>query len=549
MSEKQTRLSNTQNSFMHGAMILIAANILVKIIGALFKIPLTNLIGGEGMGYFQTAYGIYQMLFVLSTAGLPVAISKMVSENAALERWGNVKRIFHVALLTFMVIGVIGSIAMFFGADAFAKAANNDKAVYAVMTISPAIFFVAIMCTFRGYFQGLSNMIPTAISQVVEAAAKLLLGFVAAWILIRAGESVEISAAGAVTGITVGSILAALMMWFYYNRSRRIREIKKLAKTSEASPKKTILVKLLKIAIPVTIGASVMSITNLIDLLLVMNRLGDAGFTQAQANSLYGTYTSMSVTMFNLPPSLVVGLSVSIIPILSSAFAVRDRAKLHSTISSCLRISILIAMPCAVGLAVLSKPLLSMLFFARLEEVAIAAPLLTSLGPGVLFVCMVSVTNAMLQAINRPNIPVITMLCGGCVKLITNFILVGTPDINISGAPIGTTLCYATITILNFIFIIKTTHLRPNFINMIIKPLVSAVVMGVIALLAYRILNIALGNSIAVLGSVVVAAVVYFFALVVLRGLIREDILLMPKGAKLVSIMERFHWIKKEGVR
>ena len=548
MNERRSSLTNTQSSFMHGAMILIAANVIVKIIGALFKVPLTNLIGSEGMGYFQTAYSIYQLLFVLSTAGLPVAISKMVSENAALGRWADVKRIFNVSLVVFMVVGLAASLIMFFGADAFSKAANNDKAMTSVLVIAPAIFFVAIMSTFRGFFQGLSNMIPTAMSQVVEAAAKLVIGFLAAYMIIKAGQSIELAASGAVTGITVGSVLGAILMWVYYQRSKRVREIKSLAKGQQARPGREIFRQLLKIAVPVTIGASVISITNLIDLLLVMNRLGDAGFTQAQANSLYGTYTSMAVTLFNLPPSIVVSLSISIIPIISAAFAVGDKVKLHATIGSGLRIGMLIAMPCAIGLAVLSKPILSLIFFKRLNEVEIAAPLLTSLGAGVLFVCMVSITNSMLQAISRPNIPVYTMLCGGVVKLVTNYFLVGTPSINIGGAPIGTTLCYATITILNFIMLIKVTHIRPNFLNMLIKPLVSAAAMGIGSYVCYNALARVINPNVATLAALVVAVLVYFFMLVALRGFIREDLLLMPKGRKLVSIMERFGWIKKERI-
>ena len=548
MNQRRSGLTNTQSSFMHGAMILIAANVIVKIIGALFKVPLTNLIGSEGMGYFQTAYSIYQMLFVLSTAGLPVAISKMVSENAALGRWADVKRIFNVSLLVFMAVGLAASLIMFFGADAFSKAANNDKAMTCVLVISPAIFFVAIMSTFRGFFQGLSNMIPTAMSQVVEAAAKLIIGFLAAYMIIKAGLGIDIAASGAVTGITVGSILGAILMWVYYKRSARVREIKTLSKGQTARPKKAIFKQLLKIAIPVTIGASVISITNLIDLLLVMNRLGDAGFTQAQANSLYGTYTAMAVTLFNLPPSIVVSLSISIIPIISAAYAVKDRVKLHSTIGSGLRIGMLIAMPCAIGLASMSKPILSLIFFTRPDEVEIASPLLTSLGAGVLFVCMVSITNSMLQAISRPSIPVFTMLCGGVVKLVTNYFLVGTPSININGAPIGTTLCYATITILNFIMLFKTTHIRPNFLNMLIKPLVSAAAMGVGAVVCYNVLSGIINPHIATLAAMFIAAFIYFFMLVALRGFIREDMLLMPKGKKLVSIMERFGWIKRERI-
>lgn len=529
---------------MHGAIILVAANIIVKIIGALFRIPMTNLIGEDGMGYFQTAYGMYNMLFVLSTAGLPVAVSKLVSENAAKGYYGDVKKIFNISLISFMIVGFLGTFVMFAGAQTFAKLANNDKAAYSVVAIAPAIFFVAIISTFRGYFQGLSDMRPTAISQIIEAVSKLLIGFLAAYFLLKMGKTLETASAGAIMGITIGSVFAAILLIIFYKKSKQIKYINSKAKENVLTKSSySIFKEIVKIAIPITIGASVLSLTNLLDLFLVMNRLGDAGFSQAQANSLYGTYTSMAITLFNLPPSIIISLSISIIPAISGAYALKNINKLKSTIESALRIGVLFALPCAVGLAVLSEPILDLLFFKRPDAVMVAAPLLTSLGGGIFFVCIVSLTNSMLQAIGKVNIPVATMFIGGFIKLATNYILVGDPSINIGGAPIGTTLCYGVIAILNTYFLIKHSRIIPNFFNIFIKPLVSSVAMGISAVVVFNFFVNILGSKMSILISVVIAFLIYLIMLVVVKGFIREDIELMPKGKKMADFMDKRGWL------
>lgn len=530
-------------SFMQGAIILVAANIIVKIIGALFRVPITNLIG-DGMGYFNTAYGMYNMFFVLSTAGLPVAVSKLVSENVAKGNYSNVKKIFNISLLSFMIIGLIGTFVMLAGASTFAKLVKNDKAVYCVIAIAPSIFFVAIVSAFRGYFQGLSNMIPTAISQIIEALSKLFIGCMAAYFLLNLGKPLEVASSGAILGITIGSVLAAIVLIVLYKCSSQIKYINTKAKNSISTRSATSIFKeIIKIAVPITIGASVLSLTNLLDLFLVMNRLGDAGFNQTQANSLYTAYTALAVTLFNLPPSIIISLSISIIPVISGAFAVGNIKKLKSTIESSLRIGVLFALPCAVGLAVLSKPILSLLFFNQPDAVLVATPLLTSLGGAIFFVCMVSLTNAMLQAIGKVNIPVVTMFIGGCIKLATNYILVGDPSININGAPIGTTLCYGVIAVLNTYFLIKHSNIIPDFFNVFIKPLVSSVAMGISAVVIFNFFANIIGSKISVVLSVIIAFIIYILMLVVVKGFIREDIELLPKGKKIADFLDNRGWI------
>lgn len=532
-------MSNVKKSFVHGAMVLVAANAVVKIIGALYNIPLVNLIGGDGNGYYTVGYEIYAFIYVLSTAGMPVAVSKMVSQSNALGRYGEVTRIFRVTLMAFTVIGLIGACVMFFGAGAFARRANNDLAVYSVMAIAPAVFFAAFVSTFRGYSQGMSDMMPTAISQVIEAVCKLGVGFCLAYYLLRAGQPIYYVSAGAISGVTVGSGIGAVVLCVMHFTSKRNRELRRLAAASvNMRTSRELLVTLIKIAVPITIGASVMSLTNVIDLFVVMNRLGDIGLTQEQGNWLFGCYT-MSRKLFNLPPSLIFSLSTSIMPVLSAVYAVGDSDAVRRNVESALRICCVFAIPAGIGLAALSRPILSLLYFTKPEEVSVAAPLLTDLGLAVIFVCIVSLTNAMLQAIGLINVPIVTMLIGGAVKLAVNYILVGIPSIGISGAPIGTSACYLVIGVLNLSVLFMNIKVKPRLMTIFVKPAVSGAVMGVTAIAAYNILSAHIGAKMGVLAAMCIAAAVYFLFLMCIRGFVIEDIEMLPKGEKLAAFLKK----------
>lgn len=567
--------SNKQN-FLQGAMVLSVATALVKIIGALFKIPMQNLIGPQGMTHFTMAYNIYATLFVISTAGLPVAVSKMVSEANAQRRFGEMRTIFRTALSCFIVIGALGSGFLFFGAHLVAQWMNNPSAFLAIRTISPAVLLVAIMAAFRGYHQGQGNMYPTAISQVIEALCKLFIGYaLASWIfhsfinsphMVRdvadrlsvwvsqvlgadAGQKVlavatdwmknaasPSSAAGAIGGITIGSFVGALYLIFF---SRRMETAPRGA-TMETRSRRSILKQLLKLAIPVTISAAVLNLTNLIDQGLVMGRLQSAaGFSVQDAEKLYGSYT-FAQTLFNLPSAFILTLSVSIIPTLSVALAKRDHLGANRTIESALRVTSLLAMPAAAGFMALSFPILNLLNGNRQPEaVRIAAPLLMTLGLAVTFVCLVSLTNAILQSMGKVYIPIVTMLVGGLLKILTNFFLVGNRDINIAGAPVGTVVCYAAIAILNLLCIARLSG-SAHFFKVFVKPLIASAAMGFVASGSYAFLvgSLHLSARLSTVGAIVVAVVFYFVVVLLLRVLPKEDFLLLPKGEKLAKLLK-----------
>ncbi|MBQ5760979.1 MAG: polysaccharide biosynthesis protein [Clostridia bacterium] len=521
-------------SFFEGALVLVIANALVKVIGAFFAIPITNILGGDGYGIFTVAYYVYTAVFVISTAGLPVAVSRMVAEANALGKYTEVRRIFKVALALFMIIGAIGTAVMVIFAQPLVDRIGNSRAYYPVLAIAPSIFFVTIVSAIRGYFQGLSNMVPTAISQVIEAAGKLVFGLLLSWWLIDRGYSLEIVVSGAIAGVTIGTVLSALYTIFVKLRAgsglpEGAVDVGVSASSGEIAK------KLIKIAVPITISSSVLSITNLIDTAVVLNRLQDVGHSEEAANFIYGCY-GIAVKMFNLPQALIVALAVSIIPAVAAAYARKDNAKAATTITAALRFTGIMALPCAAGLAVLSKPILSLLYYNVPDEVEMAAPLLVIISPAVLLIALVSVTNAILQAMGREKVPMISFIIGGTVKLLTNHTLVGTPGIEIYGAPIGTILCYGSISLINLVIIMK--HIKGiSIIESFFKPFVSAAVMGAFAYIAYNPIQAILGAKLGVVAAIGLSACVYLIMLVAIRALPKEDVLMLPKGQKIAKLL------------
>ena len=522
-----------RQNFLEGALIMAVANIVVKVIGAFFKIPLKNLIGSDGMGMFYGAYNIYSALVIISTAGLPVAVSRMIAEANARGRGREIDRIYHVSFGLFLAIGAVSTAFMVLFARPLMEYQGNPDAYESVIALAPAVFFVSLMSVYRGYCQGLRNMVPTAVSQLIEALCKLFFGYGFALAALKLGYGVKIASAGAILGVTLGTVLGAVYMYF---RRRRVREVSSFSDADlEVRSDKQLLKTLVTIAIPITIGAAVMSITNLIDNFVVMRRLQSIGFEKALTVSMYGAYSSMSVALMTMPQTLIVGITVSLIPAIADAYGQRDYQKALMHTESAMRLTGTLAFPCAVGLYVLAWPLLNLLFSA---DVDFAAPLLEPLALAFVFVSLVSLTNALMQAAGRERLPVISMIIGGIVKLVTNYTLIGIPSINIHGAPIGTIACYATIAIINVVFLYRRTEIGPKRWYQLWKPLASALIMGVFAHFTYPALAGVLGAKLGVAVDICLCAVVYFAAMLALRGFVKEDILMLPKGQKIARLLK-----------
>lgn len=534
------RQENKQ-SFLGGAAILGVAVILVKIIGAVYKIPLNNILGDEGVTYFNAAYKIYAFLLSLSTAGLPVALSKMVAESRALGKYNQSRKLLGLSLALFTAIGAAGTAVMFFFTDELAALMHNSLAYYPIKALSFSVVCVCVMSAFRGYAQGCENMVPTAVSQVLEAAFKLVVGLALAWYLVKIGAGLDMGAAGAILGVTVSTVAALVYMVFNHLRHRRA-----LPDSGDApAPSSALLKRLLSIGIPITIGASGMSLISLIDQSLIMGRLQSVlGLSEQAAAALNGQY-EFSMTLFNLPSSFIPPITMSLIPAVSAALTMRDSRRVTRLVNTSMRLTTLLAMPAGVGLSVLAGPILILLYPAQHDAAVAAAYHLRLLGIASIFVCIVLLTNAILQAYGHSNIPIITMFTGGVVKVAANYLLVGNPDINIKGAPIGTLLCYLVITLLNLYFIRKYSPAKASLLRLLVKPAFASALMGGAAWAACGFLgrflsgrlSSYLANAVSTLAGILAGAAVYFVLVIALRILAAEDVKNIKKGDVLIRVL------------
>lgn len=537
-----------QNSFFGGAAILAAGILIVKLIGMFYKIPLINIIGEAGAADFNNAYNIYAVLLTVSTAGLPVAVSKLVSEANALDRRNQVRRTFRLALVLFLALGLISFLVMFFRADTLAGMMNDSKAAAGIRALAPAVVCVGCLAALRGYSQGHSNMAPTSVSQIIEALCKLVVGLGLAFWLVKQGKDPDVAAAGAITGVTVGTVVALAYMVLDFLLSRGREDIRGTDRPDSAG---SILVNILKIAVPITLSSSMVGIVTVIDSSLVQGQLQSAlDLTEQASRTLYGNYSG-ALNIYNLPTSLMAAITASVIPAVSAALARRDRRGAARITGSALRITALLSFPMGVGLFVLGTPIIRLLF-PKLN-VAVAGPLLSTLGIATPFVCMVLVCNSVLQAHGFINLPVIVMVLGGIVKIVNNYNLVGA--IGIAGAPVGNILCFGLALVLDLVVITRVIPNRPRLLPIFAKPAIASAVMGGAAWAVYGLLSRILsseqvnqagqtvravsrmGNAAGIFLAIAVAGVVYLVLVIALRAISRDDLALMPKGDKLARLL------------
>ncbi len=536
-------LNERKQSVYGGAAILMFGGILVKIIGAMFKIPLQNLIGSAGSAYFGVAYDIYTWMYILTTAGLPVAISRMVSSCNAKGEYQNSRRILNVAFISFLSFGVVASVFMFFGAGTLANLLKSPDSKYAIMAIAPSLMFEVAMSCYRGYNQGHKNMIPTAVSQIVVAVVKLAVGYVIAWqitVHMKGSDlAVPLAAAGAIFGVTLGTMFGSVYLAI---SSRKIIKNKTDNASTPPSSKGSLFRKLIAISVPIMIGSSVLSVTNLVDTAMLFRRLISAGFTQLQADTMYGYY-GWARTMFNLPTAVIVPLGIAVVPAIAELITLKKRDEAHNMVNSTLRVASIMSVPAGMGLAVLSAPILTLIYSKQINDARLAAPLLTMLGPAVVLVCLVSITNALLQAIGKERVPIITMLIGGVAKIICNYTLVGIPGINIYGAPVGTNLCYGLIAVLNVIVLAKTIGKGINIYSVFIKPIIASTVACTAAYFTYRLMHSFTSNLISTAAAIGVAGILYLIFVLAFKIIRREDVKLLPKGEKIEKILDKYRLI------
>ena len=526
-------MTHRRQNFMGGAAILAGAVAVTKLLGALYKVPLGNLLDREGMAHFYAAYNIYSLLLGLSTAGLPVALSRMVSRAAAQRRYGAVRRCLHLGLALLAALGLVCSAVMCLLPEALAAALHDPDAAPALRTLGPAVLLVCLSAALRGYSQGLGDMVPTAAGQVAESAGKLLIGLGLCLYLLRQGAGTDLCAAGAIGGVTAGAGLGLLRLAPLSAGLLRRAALPEVRDVPPASSR--VLRELLRTGIPITVGAAGMSLITLLDQALVTATLRDTlGYTTAETTALYGEYT-FGMTLFMLPPSFIYPLSVSLMPAVSAALTRRDRTAAGIAAGAALKLTVLAALPAGVGLSVLARPILQLLYPAVPETAEAAAYHLTFLGLACVFVCLMVATNGVLQAYGHPLLPVISLLCGGVLKIVTNYLMVGDPATGIRGAAVSTLYCYALIAVINLAAIARLVPERPGYISLFAKPVLLTAVMALAARSGYGLFCRLLPERWAVLPAVLLAAVVYVVLALAIGAVTRQDLQTLPKGEKLAD--------------
>ena len=526
--------SAKKQSFLHGTMLLAMATAIVKVIGALYKIPLNAIIGAQGFGYFNTAYEIYNVLLMISTAGLPVAMSRMISQASSLNHYGQVRRIYYAARGIFLALGIVGSLLMTVFCRQLAAFQNQPDAWAAIGCLGPCVLLICVMSTFRGFFQGQSNMLPTSISQVIEAVVKLVVGIVAALAFMKLTNSVPLAAGGAILGVTASCLVSAVYLFGCFRKSFRQMPVSDEEVSSYGATIKGLLI----IAIPITLGSAGLQILTMLETKIYMGRLLGLGFSQAEADTMRGIY-GMTQTIFNMPCAFITPITISIIPAITAQITLKNFKEAKATEESAARIMGLISMPCAFGLAVLAEPVTALLGGYTGEDLALATTLMTVLGISIMFNAVVLVTTAIMQAHGHVNRPVINMLIGGLLKLAAVYILTGNRNIGIVGTPVGTLLCYLAICVLNLLSIRSLVEHSPAIVKNLVRPFLAAAIMGAFTWGAWFGLKyIGISSRLILCGvPIAVGVVVYVVGVLKLKAITREDCLLLPKGEKIAKLL------------
>ena len=569
--------------------MLAVATVIVKLIGAVYKIPLTNLIGAEGYGYFTGAYAVYTPLYAISMAGLPVAVAAMVSRNVEIGRVKDAERLFSISKKLFLTIGLACTAVLVLVAYPYSKMVGAPDNFISIIAIAPCVLFCCLMSAYRGYYEGLNNMTPTGASQVIEAVFKLFIGLAGAYFFMDkslshyrenavngvldffgktvSNESEALSAiypyaaAVAILGVTVGSVVAWFYLWLLYKRKGAGFTREELVNSPEARSNKELTRELLKIAIPVAASSIILNVTNMIDDFTIRARLNHAleiggeviksmyaeALTASQtldsgiSTYLYGIHGSV-INIKNLIPTITLTLGISAIPVISKAWATKDMKSIKVSTESAIRVTMMIGLPAGFGIAALSEPILELLYSSTAEIIPIAAPILRTYGFAMFLFAVATPMTNILQAVGNTKAPIISIVAGAVAKIIYNYIMIGNPEINIQGAAGGSVACYVVMVAINLYELIRTTHVRLDYVSVFLKPFVAAAACGGVAWASFGLLtgNLGLSSKLSCIVAIGFGASIYAIVLLLIKGIVKDDVEMLPKGEKIAKVLEKF---------
>lgn len=531
-----------KDSFIKGAIILSVAGVVIKILGAFFRIPLTYIIGSEGMGYYQTAYPIYTLFLTLATAGFPTAVAKLVSEKVAVGDYRGANKVFKISHGILFLTGVIGFLILFFGASFIVNnVQKNPNALYAIKAIAPAILIVPSMSAYRGYYQGHQDMSKIAISQLIEQLFKLILGLTLAYMLMKSLDA-RFGSAGALLGATLGAFASFLYLLFTYLRTRGERRLQ-LENSIQFKDEKNsqILKKILKVAIPICIGAMVMPLVSMVDSVIVIRRLMVAGYSLDAANSALGQL-GMGVAVANIPMVVTTAMGMSLVPAISESFALGKFKEARKNSKMAIKITLLLVLPCAFGLASLSSPIMNLLY--PKEPMNVIGAILFVLTPSTIFLGLLYSFNGILQGMGKPFIPVYALLCGMVGKIVISYVFTAIPAINVLGSAFGTVASYLIAVIIEFIYIKRSMNMKISYMEFAIKPLITVLLMFIGVKLSFAAISVILGYKLATILSIAVGGTIYVVVLLKIGGITVEEIKTMYKGEKILKILKKIKLVK-----
>ncbi|MBR2382376.1 MAG: polysaccharide biosynthesis protein [Anaerotignum sp.] len=534
-------------SFIKQAAILAAASLLVRFLGFVYRLPLTNMIGDEGNAIYAGGYYIYTFLLILSSAGLPAAISRLVSERIALKQYRNAHRVFHAALIVSTTLGILFALLLFFTAEKMAVLVQSPDSYYAILTLCPTLVIVAIMSVFRGYFQGMHTMVPTAISQIIEQVFNAFFSVYLAWVFLSISipegmtKNIPLAAAGGTMGTGIGALAGLIVVIFAYCLIRKylLWRAKRCKQPYEES-KRELIGKVLQTAWPIIAGTAVFSITNLVDMAMVMRILVDTGFTQNEAEVLYGQLSGKFVTLTTLPVTISTAIATAALPSIAASVKLKEKKQVRRKMALTYRISMIISVPAAVGISALGPQILAMLFPSASD----GGMLLTVGGISIIFLALCQTSTGILQGIGHIKVPVVGAILGAITKVILNALLIRIPAINVLGAVLSTTGCYLVAGVFDVIMLSRLTGTKFDFMGSFLKPVIGSIAMAAGTIASYQMFFQLIGsNTIATLLAICVAIAIYGLVMLLIRGIVEEDLKAVPGGGKMIRLLKRLRLI------
>lgn len=514
-------MTNKSKSIIGGMTVLGLAGVICKLVGVLYSIPLTWMIGTQGLGVYNAVFPAYNLLLTISSAGLPVAVSRLVARSLAKDDPSSAKNVFKTALILLTAVGSVATIIMLAGSNLLAVASDQPTSRIGFQVIAPCVLLVCMLSAFRGFMQGQQNMTPTAISQLIEQVGKVFLALPMAYFGSKIG--IEYGAAGALLGTTIVEGIALLyMIILYFRRKAAFASLPQLANELPES-RSSIAKQLMGISLPITIGACIVPLSQYIDSTMLVGRLMSTGMEAGKAASVYGLFSGTVIRIINIPTALALAVSMSLVPAISSAKAIEDHRQIVRQTDLGMRFAFLIGLPCSIGMSVLAEPLMRFFYEGSIveEELILGGELLTMSGLTIILFTVVQATTSVLQGLGKQRIPMYTLVAGVVCKIVLNYVLIAIPEINIHGAPVASLVCYTVSMVPNLYYMLKYTKSKMNWMGWIVRPGIATAAMGVVVFAMRELLP---GGRLMLLVDVAVGVVVFAVAALAIKAITKEDL-------------------------